>query len=66
MGASSLFLAAAAKEINGTVFCIDTWYNETMTEGVRDTFIEFNQNTKDFETIIIPCRGKSKDVVKTF
>jgi hypothetical protein len=46
------------------VFCIDTWNNDAMTEGSRDTYTEFLKNTESFEQFIIPVRGFSTEVVK--
>lgn len=66
LGASSLFLASAIKELGGQVYCIDTWSNEGMSEGQRDTFDEFLKNTEPLEDFISPIRGYSVDVVKTF
>lgn len=66
VGASSVFLACGAKKNNSKLYCIDTWQNEAMTEGERDTFHEFKQNTKNIRKWIIPFRGKSTDVVKEF
>jgi hypothetical protein len=49
IGASSSFLASAAKEKSGILYCVDTWKNEEMSEGSRDTYAEFIQNTKPYE-----------------
>lgn len=46
IGGSSSFLASAAKEKNGVLYCVDTWENEGMSEGMRDTYDEFFLNTK--------------------
>jgi len=66
LGASSSFLACAAKERNHSVYCVDTWENEGMSEGGRDTFEEFSRNLKLFKDFITPLRGRSADVAKTF
>jgi len=63
LGATSCMLALGNK--NNKIFCVDPWKNETMPEGLRDTFPEFKHNTKDFSNIT-PLRGTSEDVVKTF
>ena len=66
IGGSSTFLASAAKERNGVHYCVDTWKNEGMSEGSRDTYDEFTRNTKPYENWIVPLRGKSVEVAKDF
>lgn len=61
IGASAELIASQI--INGKLFCIDTWNNEGMTEGLRDTWTEFQNNTRHLEDRIIPVRGFSYDVV---
>lgn len=63
LGTSACFLALGNK--NNQVFCVDTWKNETMPEGLRDTFFEFKNNTKKHNNII-PLRGKSQEVAIKF
>lgn len=65
LGSSACFLALGAKKLGQRIYCIDTWHNEGMTEGQRDTFSEFRKNTEKFNNII-PLRGKSKDIGKNF
>jgi predicted O-methyltransferase YrrM len=68
LGGSGYFLAAGAAEGDSdtSLFCIDTWMNDGMSEGQRDTWIEFNENVSRFSSIIIPCRGGSKEIAQTF
>jgi predicted O-methyltransferase YrrM len=66
LGASACFLAAAAQEIGGQVHCVDTWRNEGMSEGFRDTWQEFRTNTERYASLIIPHRGRSVDVAGAF
>lgn len=68
LGCSSSFLAAALRRSSAkaVLYCIDTWQNETMPEGERDTYNEFLRNTKDYETIIQPLRGLSNDIASHF
>lgn len=67
LGASSCFLAAAALEIQGAkLHCVDTWENEGMSEGSRDTWQDFRLNTREYGHVIEPHRGRSWDVAKTF
>ncbi|MDI3545103.1 MAG: 1-O-methyltransferase [Rikenellaceae bacterium] len=66
LGASASFLASAAKEKNHIVFCVDTWKNDAMSEGERDTFDEFCKNTQHLQKYIRTLRGKSVEIAKTF
>ncbi|MBL7161901.1 MAG: class I SAM-dependent methyltransferase [Anaerolineales bacterium] len=66
LGASTTFLAAAAKENKSQVYCVDTWMNEGMTEGTRDTYQEFISNTTLYQQQIYPLRGRSEDIAKEF
>jgi len=66
LGASTTFLAAAAKENQSLVYCVDTWLNDAMTEGPRDTYQEFISNTTLYQQQIYPLRGKSEDIAKEF
>ena len=64
IGASACCFGAAYKETKGKrIICIDTWNNDAMTEGNRDTWIEFKSNISDFIDYVIPVRGYSIDVV---
>lgn len=64
-GASSCIIAAALKN-KGTLYCIDTWENQTMPEGLLDTYEEFVKNTKKYEAVIVPLRGWSFDMAAKF
>ncbi len=66
LGASSCALAAAASERKGALFCVDTWENDAMTEGPRDTYQEFMSNTKRYRQFIVPLRAKSQDAAYDF
>jgi predicted O-methyltransferase YrrM len=57
------FGAQTAAQGAGKIFCIDTWNNDAMTEGGKDTFVSFKQNTKNFQEYIVPVRGFSTEVV---
>ncbi len=63
IGASSFCLAAGLsnRSRSGKVYCIDTWNNDAMTEGIRDTMTEFSNNTSRFSKYIEPIRGRSTD-----
>jgi predicted O-methyltransferase YrrM len=64
-GSSSSIIAAAIDE-KARLFCVDTWKNETMPDGEKDTFKTFLSNINQFGNKIIPLRGYSSDVAKTF
>ncbi len=68
LGCSSSFLAVALSQSSpqATLYCIDTWDNETMPEGKRDTFDEFLSNTRLYKDIIRPIRSSSLDAAKCF
>lgn len=65
LGASSCALAAgiADNDGQGHLYCIDTWGNDAMTEGKKDTMGEFATNTRVFASRISTVRGFSTDVV---
>ncbi len=44
------------------VYCVDTWNNDAMSEGQRDTMMVFLDNTARFAPAIVPVRGWSTDV----
>lgn len=65
LGASACCFGMALKENGlGEVFCIDTWNNDSMSEGERDTWQDFQTNTCAYRDYIIPIRGFSNDVVE--
>lgn len=66
VGASAACFGAAKVENEvSKIFCIDTWQNDAMTEGKKDTYKEFQKNTAAFSRWIVPVRGFSTDVVDT-
>jgi predicted O-methyltransferase YrrM len=66
LGASATVLAAGARRSGARVYCVDTWENEGMTEGERDTWPEFRENTKRDSDVIVPLRGRSEDIAPIF
>ena len=66
LGASSSFLALGAKHNKSNVYCVDTWQNDEMSEGLRDTYSEFLRNTKSISKYIEPLRGLSIDMAIQF
>ena len=65
LGASSCFLASAAKKRKSILHCIDTWENHEMSEGYRNTFEEFMTNTESLAKFIEIHKGFSSDIAKT-
>lgn len=67
IGASACCFGAALVSEDGKeearLLCIDTWQNDAMSEGGRDTWDEFKKNTSAFEKVIVPIRGFSTDVI---
>ncbi len=61
VGASACFISAGMDK-HSKLICIDTWENDAMSEGKRDTKKEFDDNTKSFETKIIKVQGYSTNV----
>jgi predicted O-methyltransferase YrrM len=67
LGASSCYIAAGMLKKKGAkLICVDTWKNDAMTEGTRDTFAEFSSNTAAFGDLIDARRGRSVDLAKSF
>ena len=65
LGASACCFGVSAQRNDGAkVICIDTWNNDAMTEGSRDTWSEFRSNTSSFSNHVIPVRGFSTEVVE--
>jgi predicted O-methyltransferase YrrM len=64
LGASACCFAAAINNTGSTVYCIDTWSNDSMTEGNWDTWRSFRDNTRKYSSSIVPLRGWSTDMAK--
>ncbi len=64
-GASSVMIGKGMRG-GGRLYCVDTWENDGMTEGKRDTFETFKENIKGLEGIVTPLRGRSVDVAASF
>lgn len=64
IGASACCFGAAVKASGtGKIICIDTWNNDAMSEGSRDTWKEFQNNTREYKNFVVPVRGFSTDVL---
>ena len=61
LGASGRFLAAGMPAA-GLLYCVDTWQNETMPEGPRETLPEFRRNIAPFANSITVVQKNSKDL----
>lgn len=68
LGASSCYIASGIECAGkpAKLFCVDTWKNEGMAEGNRDTYDDFLKNTANFQNTIVPLRGKSEEIAKYF
>ncbi len=68
LGASACFIAAGIRRSGGRarLHCVDTWRNDAMTEGSRDTYAEFLGNTRAYRDLIVPLRGDSLEVAAGF
>ena len=62
LGASTCYIAAGLSQVGGHLYCVDTWQNETMPEGERDTFAEFNRNIYPLSDHITIVRKRSEDL----
>lgn len=62
LGASALFMGGGIKKVGGKLYCVDTWENQTMPDGQRDTFPEFSRNTAGLQDVIVPLRGRSTEI----
>jgi predicted O-methyltransferase YrrM len=62
LGASAVALAAGLARVDGRLYCVDTWDNETMPEGRRDTLAEFRVNVARYRDRIVEVRKRSADL----
>lgn len=70
LGASACWIAAglmdSGRQSSAHVHCVDTWNNDAMSEGQRDTFDSFQSNTRDYADLIQAHRGRSVDIAAGF
>jgi predicted O-methyltransferase YrrM len=64
LGASTSFIANALSTKKGNLYCVDTWQNETMPEGERNTAEEFSYNTRRYSGTIIMMKGLSRTMAQ--
>jgi predicted O-methyltransferase YrrM len=68
LGASAAaFGAGLARSANADakIYCVDTWNNDSMSEGQRDTMALFLRNTATYRHTIVTVRGWSTEVFDT-
>lgn len=65
LGASALVMSSALPD-GARLFCIDTWMNDAMSEGVRDTYAEFLSNTARCGDRIVAVRSESTEAARRF
>lgn len=63
LGASTQYLGAGVSKYGGRVYCVDTWQNDAMREGERDTFREFQKNVQPLIEWIVPIRKRSECLI---
>jgi predicted O-methyltransferase YrrM len=68
IGASSCFISEGilTSKKQSKLYCIDTWENQAMTEGLKETYNQFISNTKQYKNIIIPIKDFSYNAIKYF
>jgi predicted O-methyltransferase YrrM len=62
IGSSALFICAGLEHGGGHLVCVDTWMNQTMPDGEKDTFAEFNANTEPYAHMITVVRKFSHEL----
>jgi predicted O-methyltransferase YrrM len=62
LGASTCFIAAGLRGTRASIVCVDTWQNETMPEGTRDTLEEFKRNIAGVNGRVQLIRRRSCEV----
>ena len=62
LGSSTCYIAAGLAKSGGHLFCVDTWENQTMPEGERDTYSEFLRNTAGVSKSLSYLRKRSTQI----
>jgi predicted O-methyltransferase YrrM len=65
LGASACALAEGGQN-RIKLFCVDTWLNDAMSEGSRNTYELFKENVIRYRNVITPIRGRSVEVGSQF
>jgi predicted O-methyltransferase YrrM len=64
LGASACYLAAGLSHVGGKLYCVDTWQNQTMPDGERDTLCEFENNTRPIRSHIHIIRKRTDQLTR--
>jgi len=64
LGATMICFGAATRKNNNQLYAVDTWKNETMPEGIKDTFEKFKKNCNHLGERLKPIRMNSKKLNK--
>ena len=62
LGASTCYIAAGLSSCDGRLICVDTWQNDAVADGRRNTFNEFRRNVTAFGKRISILRKRSDQV----
>ncbi len=62
IGASASAMASAPRAPGSKIYCIDTWENDAMSEGERDTETEFRTNVAAHIADIVMVKGNSLEM----
>ena len=62
LGAATCYIGAGLARNAGRIICVDTWQNETMPDGLRDTYSEFKANTLALQARITTIRKRSDEL----
>ena len=62
LDASTCFLAAGLRGARASIVCVDTWLNQTMPDGIRDTLAEFEKNLQSVRKQLTLIRKASSNV----
>jgi predicted O-methyltransferase YrrM len=65
LGASTVFIAEGISDTS-KLYCIDTWQNDAMSEGRKDTYRQFQNNVKKFKHKIHSIREWSYEAALSF
>jgi predicted O-methyltransferase YrrM len=65
LGASACALAEGGRN-RIKLFCVDTWLNDAMSEGAKDTYETFKENVRQYGNVIISIRGRTDEIARQF
>jgi predicted O-methyltransferase YrrM len=64
VGSSALFICSGLEHGGGHLVCVDTWMNQTMPDGAKDTYEVFLANTRHYAHMITPVRKFSYELTE--